>query len=44
MTGAELSSLSDENLTMLVVPQQVDEFTCSVCLAAHRDRRRGEHR
>lgn len=39
LPGADLSSLSAEDLTMPVMPQQADEFTCSECfLVRHRSR------
>ena len=39
LPDADLSSLSGEDLRMPVVPQQDDEFTCSVCfLVQHRSR------
>jgi len=37
--GADLSDLSGEVLTMPVIPQQADEFTCTSCfLVQHRSR------
>ena len=39
LPGADLSSLSGEELTVRVVPKQEDEFTCSRCfLVQHRSR------
>jgi Domain of unknown function (DUF4193) len=35
LPGADLSSLSGEELTMRVLPQQQDEFTCSSCFLVH---------
>ena len=30
-----LTPLSDENLTVRVLPRQADEFTCSKCFLVH---------
>lgn len=35
LPGADLSSLSGEELTVRVVPKQKDEFTCSRCFLVH---------
>ena len=35
LPGADLSSLSGEELTVRVLPKQDDEFTCSVCFLVH---------
>lgn len=35
LPGADLSSLSGEELTVRVLPKQEDEFTCSVCFLVH---------
>ncbi|MCW2657528.1 MAG: uncharacterized protein JWR06_1721 [Jatrophihabitans sp.] len=35
LPGADLSGLSDDELTMRVVPVQADEFTCSSCFLVH---------
>lgn len=43
LPGADLSSLSGEELTVRVLPKQSDEFTCSSCfLVHHRSRLAGE--
>jgi Domain of unknown function (DUF4193) len=43
LPGADLSSLSGEELTVRVLPKQDDEFTCSSCfLVHHRSRLAGE--
>lgn len=45
LPGADLSSLSDEELTVRVLPKQSDEFTCSTCfLVHHRSRLARERR
>lgn len=39
LPGADLSSMSGEELTVRVLPKQEDEFTCSSCfLVQHRTR------
>jgi hypothetical protein len=39
LPGADLSNLSEDELTVRIVPQQADEFTCtSCCLVHHRSR------
>src|SRR5256884_3326404 len=44
LPGADLSSLSGEELTVKVLPKQEDEFTCSKCfLVHHRSRLADEH-
>jgi hypothetical protein len=35
LPGADLSSLSGEELTVRVLPKQDDEFTCSSCFLVH---------
>jgi formylmethanofuran dehydrogenase subunit E len=35
LPGADLSSLSSEELTVRVLPKQSDEFTCSSCFLVH---------
>jgi formylmethanofuran dehydrogenase subunit E len=35
LPGADLSSLSGEELTVRVIPKQEDEFTCSSCFLVH---------
>ena len=35
LPGADLSSLSGEELTVRVLPKQEDEFTCSSCFLVH---------
>jgi hypothetical protein len=35
LPGADLSNLSEDELTMRVVPKQADEFTCSSCFLVH---------
>ena len=35
LPGADLSSLSGEELTVRVLPKQSDEFTCSSCFLVH---------
>jgi hypothetical protein len=35
LPGADLSSMSGEELTVRVLPKQNDEFTCSVCFLVH---------
>lgn len=35
LPGADLSSLSGEELTVRVLPKQADEFTCSSCFLVH---------
>ena len=35
LPGADLSSLSGEELTVRVLPKQQDEFTCSSCFLVH---------
>ena len=35
LPGADLSSLSGEELTVRVLPKQDDEFTCSCCFLVH---------
>jgi hypothetical protein len=35
LPGADLSSMSGEELTVRVVPKQDDEFTCSRCFLVH---------
>ena len=35
LPGADLSSMSGEELTVRVLPKQDDEFTCSSCFLVH---------
>jgi hypothetical protein len=35
LPGADLSGLSEDELTMRVQPKQADEFTCSSCFLVH---------
>jgi hypothetical protein len=35
LPGADLSNMSEEELTVRVVPKQEDEFTCSRCFLVH---------
>jgi hypothetical protein len=35
LPGADLSSLSGEELTVRVLPKQADEFTCASCFLVH---------
>jgi hypothetical protein len=35
LPGADLSNLSEDELTVRVVPQQADEFTCTSCFLVH---------
>ena len=35
LPGADLSSLSGEELTVRVLPKQDDEFTCASCFLVH---------
>jgi hypothetical protein len=35
LPGADLSNLSEDELTVRVVPQQADEFTCTCCFLVH---------
>src|SRR6266702_533428 len=35
LPGADLSSVSGEELTVRVLPKQDDEFTCSSCFLVH---------
>lgn len=35
LPGADLSSVSGEELTVRVLPKQEDEFTCSSCFLVH---------
>jgi formylmethanofuran dehydrogenase subunit E len=35
LPGADLSSMSGEELTVRVLPKQNDEFTCSSCFLVH---------
>ena len=42
LAGADLSSLSGEDLTVRVVPKQADEFTCSKCFLVHHRSRLAE--
>jgi hypothetical protein len=35
LPGADLSSMSGEELTVRVLPKQSDEFTCSSCFLVH---------
>jgi hypothetical protein len=35
LPGADLSSVSGEELTVRVLPKQSDEFTCSSCFLVH---------
>jgi hypothetical protein len=35
LPGADLSNLSEDELTVRVVPQQADEFTCASCFLVH---------
>src|SRR5882757_7462037 len=42
LPGADLSSLSGEDLTVRVVPKQADEFTCSKCFLVHHRSRLAE--
>jgi hypothetical protein len=41
LPGADLSYLSEDELTMRVVPKQADEFTCSSCFLVHHRSRLG---
>ena len=41
LPGADLSSLSGEELTVRVLPKQEDEFTCSRCFLVHHRSRLG---
>lgn len=44
LPGADLSSLTGEDVIVRVLPKQVDEFTCSSCfLVHHRSRRDLKH-
>ena len=44
LPGADLSSLSGEELTVRVLPKQSDEFTCSVCFLVHHRSRLADQR
>jgi Domain of unknown function (DUF4193) len=44
LPGADLSSLSGEELTVRVLPKQADEFTCSSCFLVHHRSRLARHR
>ena len=44
LPGADLSSLSGEELTVRVLPKQDDEFTCSSCFLVHHRSRLARHR
>ena len=44
LPGADLSSLSGEELTVRVLPQQADEFTCSKCFLLHHRSQLASHR
>jgi hypothetical protein len=35
LPGADLSALSEDELTVRVLPKQADEFTCSSCFLVH---------
>ena len=35
LPGADLSNLSEDELTVRVVPKQADEFTCANCFLVH---------
>jgi hypothetical protein len=35
LPGADLSSISGDELTVRVIPRQADEFTCSSCFLVH---------
>ena len=35
LPGADLSSMSGEELTVRVLPKQSDEFTCPICFLVH---------
>src|SRR6266496_4227964 len=35
LPGADLSNLSEDELTVRVVPKQADEFTCTSCFLVH---------
>lgn len=41
LPGADLSNLSDDELTVRVLPKQADEFTCSTCFLVHHTSRIG---
>lgn len=44
LPGADLSGLSAEELTVRVLPQQADEFTCSKCFLLHHRSQLASHR
>jgi hypothetical protein len=44
LPGADLSALSAEELTVRVLPQQADEFTCSKCFLLHHRSQLASHR
>jgi hypothetical protein len=44
LPGADLSSMSGEELTVRVVPKQDDEFTCSRCFLVHHRSRLAKQR
>src|SRR5881397_1550158 len=44
LPGADLSSLSGEELTVRVLPKQEDEFTCSRCFLVHHRSRLGREK
>jgi formylmethanofuran dehydrogenase subunit E len=41
LPGADLSNMSEEELTVRVLPKQADEFTCSRCFLVHHRSRLG---
>ena len=44
LPGADLSSMSGEELTVRVLPKQDDEFTCSSCFLVHHRSQLAEER
>jgi formylmethanofuran dehydrogenase subunit E len=44
LPGADLSSMSGEELTVRVLPKQDDEFTCSRCFLVHHRSRLAKER
>lgn len=44
LPGADLSSMSGEELTVRVMPKQDDEFTCSRCFLVHHRSRLAKQR
>ena len=44
LPGADLSALSGEEVTVRVLPQQADEFTCSKCFLLHHRSQLASHR